>query len=88
LNYSENTTKRLTQKWCIQLGTRSPFKSHSRRILAGLGKQLATMLQRANLEVLSAEGGFYLFPDFEPYRPQLQAKAEIDEQFLQQNCPT
>jgi aspartate aminotransferase len=145
LNYSENTTKRFTQKWCIQLGTRSPFKSHSRRILAGLGKQLATMLQRANLEVLSPEAGFYLFPDFEPYRPQLQAKgisnsvelcdrlledtgvailpgvdfeqpleeltvrmayvnfngsqaldqasglkakAEIDEHFLQQNCPT
>lgn len=32
------------------------------------------MLQKENTQVLSPEGGFYLFPDFEPYRPMLQAK--------------
>jgi aspartate aminotransferase len=54
------------------------YLDHSRKILAALGKHLASMLQAANVDVLSPEGGFYLFPDFENYRPMLQAKGIND----------
>lgn len=50
------------------------YLHQSRRILASLGKQLASMLQKVNVNVLPPEGGFYLFPDFEFYRPKLQAR--------------
>lgn len=50
------------------------YLSHSQKILAGLGSHLANMLQAADITVPNPQGGFYLFPDFEPYRPVLQAK--------------
>ncbi|NOR23716.1 MAG: aminotransferase class I/II-fold pyridoxal phosphate-dependent enzyme [Desulforhopalus sp.] len=64
------------------------YLHHSRRVLAGLGKHLASMLQKVNVQVLSPEGGFYLFPDFESYRPMLQAKGistsvELCDQLLE-----
>jgi aspartate aminotransferase len=54
------------------------YLDHSRRILAGLGAHLASMLQKAKVKVLSPEGGFYLFPDFESYRPKLQERGVND----------
>jgi aspartate aminotransferase len=54
------------------------YLEQSRKILAALGKHLAAMLQAADVNVLTPEGGFYLFPDFEPYRPKLQARGITD----------
>jgi aspartate aminotransferase len=54
------------------------YLEQSRKILAALGKHLASMLQAAKVNVLSPEGGFYLFPDFENYRQVLQAKGIND----------
>ncbi len=54
------------------------YLEQSRKILAALGKHLAAMLQAAGADVLAPEGGFYLFPDFAAYKPQLQARGITD----------
>lgn len=46
----------------------------SRRILAALAARFHAALERAGARVAPAEGGFYLFPDFEPLRDRLQAR--------------
>jgi aspartate aminotransferase len=46
----------------------------ARRILAALGTRLAARLTAAGLSVAAPEGGFYLFPDFEPLRARLAAR--------------
>ena len=47
---------------------------HSRRILKHLGRWCAKTLSDAGVSVARPEGGFYLFPDFEPLRARLEAR--------------
>ncbi len=47
---------------------------HSRRVLGAIGNQLAAGLRDAGAEVLDPQGGFYLFPDFEPIADRLRAR--------------
>ncbi|MCB9647119.1 MAG: aminotransferase class I/II-fold pyridoxal phosphate-dependent enzyme [Deltaproteobacteria bacterium] len=47
---------------------------HSRRILKHLGRWCAKTLGEAGVQVAKPEGGFYLFPDFEPLRARLEAR--------------
>jgi aspartate aminotransferase len=59
-----------------------------RRILAGLLGWSASQLRAAGLELPDAAGGFYLFPDFERWRPKLAARgirsdAELTARLLQ-----
>ena len=46
----------------------------SRRVLKALGGWCATRLQQVGVAVDIPDGAFYLFPDFEPLRPQLQER--------------
>ncbi|PLY13350.1 MAG: aspartate aminotransferase [Sedimenticola sp.] len=62
---------------------------NSRRILKRLGTELASRLQRIGAEVPMPEGGFYLFPSFEPFRDNLQQRGiesshEFCERLLQE----
>jgi len=50
------------------------YLSLARSILGALGKRLAATLKAAGVEVLKPQGGFYLFPDFAPYRSRLKAR--------------
>ncbi len=45
-----------------------------RRILRSLGRSLARQLRDANVEVPEPQGGFYLFPDFTPFRDLLRKR--------------
>jgi aspartate aminotransferase len=47
---------------------------HCRRILRALGREATRVLREAGVHVDDPEGGFYLFPDFEPFRGKLQAR--------------
>ncbi len=47
---------------------------HSRRILRTLGRQIAQKLKNAGVSVQEPKGGFYLFPDFTPFRDKLQER--------------
>ena len=46
-----------------------------RRILAALGAECTRLLRDAGLAVHDPEGGFYLFPNFEPQRKILRARS-------------
>ncbi|ORJ60231.1 pyridoxal phosphate-dependent aminotransferase [Geothermobacter hydrogeniphilus] len=46
----------------------------SRRILATLGDYIHQRLVRMGLQLAPPQGGFYLFPDFEPLREKLAAR--------------
>lgn len=46
-----------------------------RRILAALAEEIFQRLQKTKIEVLPADGGFYIFPDFENYREKLQGRS-------------
>jgi aspartate aminotransferase len=46
---------------------------HSRRILQNLAKTLVNRLNRAGFDIAHTHGGFYLFLDFEMFRPGLAA---------------
>ncbi|MFN2353612.1 MAG: pyridoxal phosphate-dependent aminotransferase [Desulfopila sp.] len=46
-----------------------------RAILAALGGAVCTMLQKTEVEVLPAQGGFYVFPDFSNYAERLEKKS-------------
>jgi aspartate aminotransferase len=46
---------------------------HCRRILKALGRRIAADLRAAGIDVNEPQGGFYLFPDFETFRPALAA---------------
>ncbi len=47
---------------------------HSRRILRSLAGRIWQSLTQAGLNVARPDGAFYMFPDFEPLRPQLAAR--------------
>jgi aspartate aminotransferase len=46
----------------------------TRRVLKALGAWIAERLNRADIRTLAPEGGFYLFPDFDPHRDKLLAR--------------
>jgi aspartate aminotransferase len=46
----------------------------SRKVLKALGGWCATRLQQLGIAVDIPDGAFYLFPDFEPVRPQLEQR--------------
>ncbi len=46
----------------------------SRKVLKILGSVISEKLHRAGVEVAKPEGGFYLFPDFTPFKKQLAEK--------------
>jgi aspartate aminotransferase len=46
----------------------------SRRVLRALGQAVGKRLHTYGVEVQPTEGGFYLFPDFDSYRGELQDK--------------
>ena len=50
------------------------YLTASRKILKALGVWCAGRLQQAGIAVDIPDGAFYLFPDFEPIRPQLEAR--------------
>ncbi len=63
------------------------YLDRSRRVLRALGQRLAGKLEQAGVQVLSPEGGFYLFPDFRAKAEQLKARgittsAELCNQLL------
>ena len=47
---------------------------HTRRILRSLAGWIWQSLSQAGLNVARPDGAFYMFPDFEPLRPQLEAR--------------
>ncbi len=53
-----------------------------RRILRSLGNDLTERLRNAGLEVISPEGGFYLFPDFSPLAEKLHQRGIETSQAL------
>jgi aspartate aminotransferase len=46
----------------------------SRRILRSLGRRLSEMLKDAGADLAAPDGGFYLFPDFSPFRHTLHGR--------------
>ncbi len=55
---------------------------HARRILARLGTECHAMLAESGIRVWPPEGGFYLFPDFSPYRERLAKRGITDAEQL------
>ena len=51
-----------------------------RRILKALGSELSRKLQQAGTNVKPADGAFYLFPEFSPFRRELSPAWNRDEQ--------
>jgi aspartate aminotransferase len=47
---------------------------HARRILKTLGRYIAEKLQNAGVRLKKPMGGFYLFPDFNPFKEKLKKK--------------
>lgn len=54
----------------------------SRRVLGALGRRSAEILRLAGVRVHSPQGGFYLFPDFTPFAPELAARGITDSPML------
>ena len=50
------------------------YLCNSRRILKVLGNRVAGLLQKSNIQLPTPQGGFYLFPSFEPLKEQLLEK--------------
>jgi len=50
------------------------YLQDSRRVLKALGEWCASRLQASGVAVDTPDGAFYLFPDFEPLRPRLEAR--------------
>lgn len=62
---------------------------NSRRILKALGDEACSRLRRAGARVAAPEGGFYLFPNFDPFREALAARniantADLCERLLEE----
>lgn len=58
------------------------YLGHVRRALAAVGQYTFEHLQSAGISMPLPKGGFYLFPDFERYRPQLERRGiRTDKQF-------
>lgn len=51
-----------------------PYLRNSRRVLAALGRHCASVLRGAGLQLPEPVGGFYVFPDFSPFREPLRAR--------------
>ena len=65
------------------------FLFHSRRILETIGHYCSDALSNANVNVNPPTGAFYLYPDFENYRPDLAGRGMTNskifcEQLLQE----
>ena len=65
------------------------YLRHVRRILATLGRQCATILQGAGINVRVPDGGFYLWLDFSPLRERLARRgieggAELCDRLLEE----
>jgi aspartate aminotransferase len=45
-----------------------------RRILRSIGRKLVSLLKDSEVDVLSPQGGFYLFPDFKGYVEKLKSR--------------
>ncbi|MBW2523778.1 MAG: aminotransferase class I/II-fold pyridoxal phosphate-dependent enzyme [Deltaproteobacteria bacterium] len=65
------------------------YLDHGRRLLRGLGRYCAAALGKVNISVPEPQGGFYLFPSFEPVAAQLAQRgvatsAALCEQLLEQ----
>lgn len=58
------------------------YLTHTRRILHALADHAYNSLKDAGLHLAPAEGGFYLFPDFNAFREQLAAKNIYDSDSL------
>lgn len=58
------------------------YLAHSRRILKHLGRWSAKMLNDAGVRTNRPDGGFYLFPDFEPLRDVLLPRGIADSPSL------
>jgi aspartate aminotransferase len=52
--------------------------AHSRRILSSVGRECTRKLQEAGVFVHPSDGGFYIFPDFSPFRERLEKKGITD----------
>ncbi len=48
------------------------YLSHSRRILKALADWIWTRMTAAGIDVAKPDGAFYMLPDFEPLRAQLE----------------
>lgn len=62
---------------------------HSRKILHHISQVLAGKLNQVGFEVAPTEGGFYMFPDFKPFKEQLNKKgilssAQLCERLLEE----
>jgi len=58
------------------------YLDRSRKILAGLADHVYNGLSEAGVNVVRAEGGFYLFPDFSPFKDTFMAKGIYDSEGL------
>jgi aspartate aminotransferase len=54
----------------------------SRKILGGIASHIYGMLTEAGVDVVEAEGGFYLFPDFSSFRDKLAARGIYDSESM------
>lgn len=50
------------------------YLNNARRIVRAIGDRLTRRLSHAGADVRAPEGGFYLFPDFSPFRERLAAR--------------
>ena len=53
-----------------------------RRILRSVGRKLMSLFKDSDVQVLSPQGGFYLFPDFNRYNEKLKARGITTSQEL------
>lgn len=58
------------------------YLDRSRKVLAALADHVYTGLSGAGVNVVRAEGGFYLFPDFSPYKDTFMEKGIYDSEGL------
>ena len=65
------------------------YLTNVRKILNVLGSELAGILNKSGIKTLAPDGGFYLFPDFSPFRDKLKSKgihnsSELCEKLLEE----
>lgn len=54
------------------------YLSHSRRILKALADWIWTRMTAAGIDVAKPDGAFYMLPDFEPLRAQLEKRGIVN----------
>ena len=62
------------------------YLERSRAIVRDLGRWIAGALREAGVRVADPEGGFYLFPDFEPLAEVLDARGIRSSSALTRRC--